>query len=165
MTSSLKGLVPVFFRCVAHELVPGGADFSEAPERGSCVASGECRSAQLEERSRMPRGTLPGRLALRLIVSNQHRSNTILREFGAKRVVECWGDDVPDGKVTDFKGAVKAKDDEIVVFSWVEYPSKEIRDAANKRMMADPRMKEMGEHMPFDGKRMILGGFAPVLDE
>ena len=89
----------------------------------------------------------------------------IFKEFGAKRVVECWGDDVPDGKVTDFKGAVKAKDDEIVVFSWIEYPSKEVRDAANKRMMEDPRMKEMGDDMPFDGKRMIFGGFAPVLDE
>ena len=89
----------------------------------------------------------------------------IFKELGAKRVVECWGDDVPDGKVTDFKGAVKAKDDEIVVFSWVEYPSKEVRDAANKRMREDSRMKEMGEHMPFDGKRMIFGGFAPILDE
>jgi len=72
---------------------------------------------------------------------------------------------VPDGKVTDFKGAVKAKDDEIVVFSWVEYPSKEVRDAANKRMREDSRMKEMGEHMPFDGKRMIFGGLAPILDD
>lgn len=88
----------------------------------------------------------------------------IFKEFGATRVVECWGDDVPDGKVTDFKGAVKAKDDETVVFSWIEYPSKEVRDAANKRMMEDPRMKEMRD-MPFDGKRMIFGGFAPVLDE
>jgi uncharacterized protein YbaA (DUF1428 family) len=88
----------------------------------------------------------------------------IFKEFGATRVVECWGDDVPDGKVTDFKGAVKAKDDETVVFSWIEYPSKEVRDAANKRMMEDPRMKEMSD-MPFDGKRMIFGGFAPVLDE
>jgi uncharacterized protein YbaA (DUF1428 family) len=88
----------------------------------------------------------------------------IFKEFGAKRVVECWGDDVPDGKVTDFKGAVKANDDETVVFSWVEYPSKEIRDAANKRIMEDKRVKAMGD-MPFDGKRMIFGGFAPILDE
>ena len=89
----------------------------------------------------------------------------LFKEFGATRVVEAWGDDVPDGKVTDFKGAVKAKDDEVVVFSWIEYPSKESRDAANKRIMSDPRMKEMGAEMPFDGKRMIFGGFAPIVDE
>ena len=88
----------------------------------------------------------------------------LFREFGAIRVVECWGDDVPDGKVTDFRGAVKATEDEIVVFSWIEYPSKEVRDAAVQKMMSDPRMKEMGETMPFDGKRMIFGGFAPILD-
>ena len=88
----------------------------------------------------------------------------IFKEFGATRVVECWGDDIPDGKVTDFRGAVKAKDDEVVVFSWFEYPSKEVRDAANEKMMTDPRMQNMGESMPFDGKRMIFGGFVPVLD-
>lgn len=77
--------------------------------------------------------------------------------------MECWGDDVPDGKLTDFRGAVKAQDDEVVVFSWIEYPSKAVRDAANEKMMNDPRMKALGE-MPFDGKRMIFGGFAPILD-
>src|SRR6185503_21383063 len=85
----------------------------------------------------------------------------IFKEFGAKRVVECWGDDVPDGKLTDFRRAVQAKDDEVVVFSWIEYPSKEVRDAANAKIMTDPRMKAMGEQMPFDGKRMIFGGFLP----
>jgi uncharacterized protein YbaA (DUF1428 family) len=89
---------------------------------------------------------------------------SLFKEFGATRVVECWGTDVPDGKVTDFRGAVKARDGEIVVFSWIEYPSKEVRDAASQRMMADPRMKEVGATMPFDGKRMIIGGFAPILD-
>jgi|SRR5829696_2150323 len=88
----------------------------------------------------------------------------LFKEFGATRIVECWGDDVPDGKLTDFRGAVKAQEDEVVVFSWFEYPSKEIRDAANEKMRADPRMRTMGEQMPFDGKRMIFGGFVPILD-
>lgn len=70
----------------------------------------------------------------------------------------------PSERVTDFKGAVKAKDGEVVCFSWIEYPSKQVRDAANKKMMEDPRMKEMGAEMPFDGRRMIFGGFAPILD-
>ena len=89
----------------------------------------------------------------------------LFKEFGATRMVEAWADDVPDGKVTDFKGAVKAEDGEVVVFSWIEYPSKEARDAANQKMMSDPRMKEMAGSMPFDGKRMIYGGFAPIVDE
>ena len=88
----------------------------------------------------------------------------LFKEFGATRMVECWGDDVPDGKLTDFRRAVQAKDDEIVVFSWIEYPSKDVRDAAHEKMRTDPRMKAMGEQMPFDGKRMIFGGFAPILD-
>ena len=88
----------------------------------------------------------------------------LFREFGVTRMVEAWGDDVPDGKVTDFKGAVQAKPDETVVFSWFEYPSKEVRDAANSRMMSDPRMKEMGESMPFEGQRMIMSGFASIVE-
>jgi uncharacterized protein YbaA (DUF1428 family) len=87
------------------------------------------------------------------------------KQFGATRVVEAWGDDVPEGKVTDFKGAVKAEDGENVVFSWFEYPSKAARDAANEKMRSDPHMAEMGASMPFDGKRMIMGGFAPIVDE
>jgi uncharacterized protein YbaA (DUF1428 family) len=87
----------------------------------------------------------------------------IAREFGATRQVEAWGDDVPDGKLTDFKGAVKARPDEIVVFSWIEYPSKEVADAASRKIMTDPRMKGMS--MPFDGQRMIIAGFSPILDE
>lgn len=86
----------------------------------------------------------------------------LFKELGAIRMVECWGDDVPEGKVTDFKGAVKAKDDEVVVFSWIEWPSKEVRDAGMKALMADPRMRDM--KMPFDGQRMIFGGFQPLLD-
>lgn len=87
----------------------------------------------------------------------------IIKEFGATRVVECWGDDVPEGKVTDFRGAVKAQEGEVVVFSWIEYPSKEVRDAANARCRADERVQKMD--MAFDGKRMIMGGFQPLIDE
>jgi uncharacterized protein YbaA (DUF1428 family) len=88
-----------------------------------------------------------------------------LKEFGVTRMVENWGDDVPDGKVTDFKGAVQATEDETVVFAWFEYPDKATRDAANQKMMADPRMKEMGANMPFDGKRMIFAGFNGIVEE
>ncbi len=89
----------------------------------------------------------------------------LFKEFGALRIVECWASDGPDGKVTDFRMAVKAEENEEVVFSWIEYPSKEVRDAANQKMMSDPRMKEFGESMPFDGKRMIYGGFESIIDE
>ena len=89
----------------------------------------------------------------------------LFKEFGATRMVECWGDDVPDGKLNDFKGAVQAKDDETVVFSWFEYPDRAARDAANEKMMSDPRMKNMGNDMPFDGKRMIFGGFDSIVDD
>lgn len=84
------------------------------------------------------------------------------KDCGALRQVECWGDDVPDGKLTDFKRAVAAEPGETVVFSWIEWPSKEVRDAANKKIMEDPEMKDMD--MPFDGKRMIFGGFVPIFD-
>jgi uncharacterized protein YbaA (DUF1428 family) len=89
----------------------------------------------------------------------------LFKEFGVTRMVEAWGDDLPDGKVTDFRGSVKAEDGENVVFSWFEYPSKDARNAANAKMMSDPRMKDMGENMPFDGKRMIMGGFDAIVDE
>jgi len=87
----------------------------------------------------------------------------IFKEYGMLHVVECWGEDVPDGKLTDFRRAVAAEDGENVVFSWVVWPSKEIRDAAQKKMIEDPRMQPP-EDMPFDGKRIIYGGFVPILD-
>lgn len=89
----------------------------------------------------------------------------LFQEFGATRLVETWGDDVPDGKVNDLKQAVLAKPDETVVFSWIEYPDKATRDAAGAKMMRDPRMEAMGASMPFDGKRLIYGGFEVKLDE
>ncbi len=88
----------------------------------------------------------------------------LFKKFGATRMVENWGDDVPDGKITDFKGAVKAEPDEEIIFSWIEYPDKATRDQANTRMMSDPAMSNMSD-MPFDGKRMIFAGFEPVIDE
>ncbi len=88
----------------------------------------------------------------------------LFQEYGASRVVDTWGDDVPDGKVTDFKGAVQATADEKVSYGWIEWPSKEVRDAGWQKVMADPRMKPESGGMPFDGKRMIFGGFRPILD-
>jgi uncharacterized protein YbaA (DUF1428 family) len=88
----------------------------------------------------------------------------VFREYGALRVVECWGDDVPHGKQTDMHMAVKAKDGETVVFSWIEWPSKAARDAGFEQLMKDPRMAPDRNPMPFDGARMIFGGFAPLLD-
>ncbi len=90
------------------------------------------------------------------------KTAALFKEFGAVRVVEAWGTEVPDGKVTDFKGAVKATPDEKIVYSWIEWPSKDARDEGWKKMMADTRMQD--HKMPFDGKRMIYGGFAPILD-
>jgi len=89
----------------------------------------------------------------------------IFLDIGVKRHFEAWDSDVAEGKVTDFRKAVDAKPDEKVVFAWFEYPSKEARDAANQKMMSDPRMKEMGANMPFDGKRMIMGGFDAIVEE
>ena len=86
----------------------------------------------------------------------------IFKEHGATKIVECWGDDVPDGKTTDFKRAVKAEEGENVVFSWIVWPSKAARDAGQKKVMEDPRMQP--HDMPFDGKRMIFGGFELMLD-
>lgn len=94
------------------------------------------------------------------------KSWPLFQEWGAIRHVECWSDDVPHGETTDFYRAVKATDNESVVFSWIEYPSKEVRDAAAQKMRDDPRMKAMGEMMKFvDGKRMIFGGFMPMMDK
>jgi len=89
-------------------------------------------------------------------------------ELGALRIVECWGDDVPEGKTTDFRMAVKAEADEDVLFSWIEWPDKATRDAAFARMTdpenSDPRMDREKNPVPFDGKRMIFGGFSPVYE-
>ena len=97
------------------------------------------------------------------IIDYAARFDPMFLELGALRVVEAWGDDVPAGKVTDFQRAVLAKDDETVMFSWIEWPDKATRDAGMKKMMEDPRMGP-DNPLPFDGKRMIFGGFESVVD-
>lgn len=87
--------------------------------------------------------------------------DAIFLELGATRVVESWGDDVPPGQHTDFARAVAAKPAETVAFSWIEWPDKATRDAAFEKLRNEPRM--MDPPMPFDGKRMIFGGFEPVV--
>lgn len=88
-----------------------------------------------------------------------------LRECGVRRQLEAWGTDVPEGKLTDFRKAVDAKPDENVVFAWFEYPDRKTRDASNERMMSNPDMADSGKDAPFDGKRMIFGGFQSVVEE
>ncbi len=88
----------------------------------------------------------------------------VFKEHGALEVVECWGEDVPDGKVTSFHMAVKRQPDETVVFSWIAWPSKEVRDAGMKKVMEDPRLQPDRNPMPFDGTRMIFGGFRPIVE-
>jgi len=89
----------------------------------------------------------------------------LVKDIGVARMVESWDNDVSEGKVTDFRKAVDAKPDEKIVFSWFEYPSRQARDATNEKFMSDERMKEMGTNMPFDGKRMIMGGFESIVEE
>ena len=88
----------------------------------------------------------------------------VFKEYGALNVVECWGDDVPEGKLTSFPMAVKREPDEVVVFSWVVWPSRAARDAGMQKVMADPRLQPENMTMPFDGKRLIYGGFQVIVD-
>ena len=88
----------------------------------------------------------------------------VFKDHGALSVVENWGDDVPDGITTSFPMAVKLKEDETVVFSWITWPSRKVRDAGMKAAMEDPRMQFDGGKPPFDGKRMIFGGFETIVE-
>ena len=102
-------------------------------------------------------------------IDHAKMSDSIFIEWGATRVIECWGDDVPQGKLTDFRRAVQAADDETVVFSWIEWPDKATRDIGYAKMqdpetMKDPRMDPAKNPPPFDGKRMIFGGFSPIVE-
>ena len=95
-------------------------------------------------------------------------TDPLFKELGATRVVECWGDDLPDGKLTDFRKAVRAKEDETVAFSWIEWPDQETRDAGMERLhelaKTDSRFDPEQNPVPFDGARMIYGGFASVVE-
>jgi uncharacterized protein YbaA (DUF1428 family) len=92
------------------------------------------------------------------------RAAVIFKEYGALKVVECWADDVPEGKLTSFPIAVRKKDDESVVFSWIVWPSRQVRDDGMKKVMADPRSQPTANPMPFDGKRLIYGGFQILVE-
>ena len=89
----------------------------------------------------------------------------IFKKYGALRLVESWGNDVPDGEKTSFPMAVKCKPDETVMFSWVEWPSKEVRDKGMEELVKDPFFENEDQTMPFDGARMIFGSFDVILDE
>lgn len=89
----------------------------------------------------------------------------VFKEYGAQKVVECWGDDVPDGKITSFPMAVKCEADETVVFSWVLWPSKIARNQGMEKVMADPRTQADKNPMPFDGQRILFGGFEILVNE
>jgi uncharacterized protein YbaA (DUF1428 family) len=91
------------------------------------------------------------------------KAGEVWKEHGALAYVECLGDDVPYGELTSFPRAVQATEDEIVAFSWIVYESRQLRDAVNAKVMADPRLKDSMTNMPFDGKRMIYGGFETFL--
>jgi uncharacterized protein YbaA (DUF1428 family) len=97
----------------------------------------------------------------------RHAQDTaaVFKEYGALSVVESWGDDVPEGKLTSFSMAVKREEGEVVVFSWVQWPSKAARDSAWEKIMADPRMMDPTRAPPFDGKRMIYGGFQIIMEK
>ena len=87
-----------------------------------------------------------------------------LKDAGALGVTECWGDDVPEGKVTSFGLAVKRESTETVVFSWITWPSRAVRDAAWAKLMADPAMAPGATPIPYDGKRLIYGGFQVIME-
>ncbi|MGB5723978.1 MAG: DUF1428 domain-containing protein [Parasphingorhabdus sp.] len=104
-------------------------------------------------------------------IDHANTADSMFVDMGATRVIECWQDDVTEGKTTDFRKAVKATDDESIVFSWIEWPDKATRDAGMAKLEAmmedpdevDPRMDPVKNPMPFDGKRLIFGGFEPVV--
>jgi uncharacterized protein YbaA (DUF1428 family) len=105
----------------------------------------------------------------RIFIAHANKGDSAFIDLGATRVVECWAEDVPKGKTTDFQRAVAAQDDETVVFSWIEWPDKATRDGVMGRMdelsKTDERIDPARNPMPFDGERMIYGGFQPIVEQ
>ncbi len=101
-------------------------------------------------------------------IEHAQKADSVFKELGATRIIECWGDDVPNGRLTDFRRAVQAGKDETVVFAWIEWPDKQTRDTAMGRMSelmkTDERLNCETNPTPFDGSRMIFGGFTPILE-
>lgn len=87
----------------------------------------------------------------------------IIKDYGALSQVESWEADIKDGTLTDFRRAVNIKAGEKVVFAWMTWPDRATADSSHDKLMADPRMDQFGTAMPFDGKRMIFGGFEPLV--
>lgn len=98
-------------------------------------------------------------------LAHAKRAARFFKAEGAISVIECWGDDVPQGEVTSFPMAVQCREDETVVFSWITWPSRAHRDAAMQKIMTDPEVEAELSDMPFDGKRLIYGGFEVMLEE
>ena len=98
-------------------------------------------------------------------IEHARAAAAVFKEHGAIRMVDCWGDDVPDGEITSFPMAVKCQPDETVVFAWITWPSRQARDAGMEAVMSDPRMNDESNPMPFDGTRLIYGGFQMIVNE
>jgi uncharacterized protein YbaA (DUF1428 family) len=98
-------------------------------------------------------------------IKHAETAAAVFKEHGALQLIECWGDDVPQGELTSFPKAVQCGDDETVVFSWIVWPSKEVRNAGMHKVMSDPRVSDENNPMPMDGKRLIYGGFQMIVKE
>jgi len=97
-------------------------------------------------------------------IKHDQKEASIFKDYGAISLTECWGDDIPDGKVTSFPLAVKKEADETVVLGWIVWPDKTTRDAGMAKAMEDPRFQSSDGDAIYDGKRMIFGGFEVVVE-
>ncbi len=98
-------------------------------------------------------------------IAHATKAAVVFKEHGALELIECWGDEVPQGEKTSFPLAVQCAEDETVVFSWIVWPSKEVRNAGMEKIMSDPRLSDENHPMPFDGQRLIYGGFQMIVKE